>query len=124
MRLRALFSAAKAFSPLDFLMGAWLDWRQLALVCAAAPLMLLVTVQYAPETPSYLLYSDQVEKAERSLQWLRGGRADVSAELATIQINIAASRQEPINCKFVLLPKLIKPILITSALMFFNRFSG
>jgi len=127
--LRGRLSASlKIFSHLgllsSFLMGAWLDWRQLALVCAAAPLMLLVTVQYAPETPSYLLYSDQVEKAERSLQWLRGGRADVSAELATIQINIAASRQEPINCKFVLLPKLIKPILITSALMFFNRFSG
>ena len=44
-------------------MGAWLDWRQLALVCAAAPLLLLVTVQYVPETPSYLVYSGRIEEA-------------------------------------------------------------
>jgi MFS family permease len=86
--------------------------------------MLLVTVHYAPETPSFLLYSGQVEKAERSLQWLRGGAVDVSGELATIQVNIQASREEVNDCKFVLLPKLIKPILLTSTLMFFNRFSG
>jgi len=49
---------------------------------------------------------------------------DVSAELATIQVNIAANREERMDCKFVLLPKLLKPILLTSALMFFNRFSG
>jgi sugar porter (SP) family MFS transporter len=128
--LRGRLSASlKIFSHLGllsaFLMGAWLDWRQLALVCAAAPLMLLVTVQYAPETPSYLIYSDQMEKAERSLQWLRGGSSDdVTAELATIQVNIAASREEPLDCKFVLVPKLIKPMLITCSLMFFNRFSG
>ena len=127
--LRGRLSASiKIFSHLgllsSFLLGAWLDWRQLALVCAAAPLLLLVTVQYAPETPSFLLYSGQVEAAERSLQWLRGGTADVSAELATIQVNIAASREEVIDCKFVLLPKLIKPVMITSTLMFFNRFSG
>ena len=127
--LRGRLSASlKIFSHLgllsSFLMGAWLDWRQLAVVCAAAPLMLLVTVHYAPETPSYLLLTGQVEKAERSLQWLRGGSVDVSTELATIQVNIQASREETIDCKAVLLPKLIKPILLTSALMFFNRFSG
>ena len=49
-----------------FLCGAWLDWRQLALVCASAPLMLLVTVQAAPESPSYLVYTGQFARAERS----------------------------------------------------------
>ena len=45
----SLCSAAKVFSQLGLLaayvMGAWLDWRQLAIVCAAAPLMLLITGQ-------------------------------------------------------------------------------
>ena len=108
----------------SFLMGAWLDWRQLALVCAAAPLMLLVTVQYVPETPSYLLYSGRVEEAEKSLQCLRGDMVDVSTELATIQVNIQNSRLEKLDCKSVILPKLVKPVLLTSTLMFFNRFSG
>ena len=127
--LRGRLSAClKIFSHLgllsSFLMGAWLDWRQLALVCAAAPLMMLVTVQYAPETPSYLVYSGKMEEAERSLQWLRGDVVDVSAELATIQVNIKNSRAEQIDCKSVLLPKLVQPILLTCTLMFFNRFSG
>ena len=63
-----LSSCLKIFGHLgllsSFLMGAWLDWRQLALVCAAAPLLLLVTVQYVPETPSYLVYSGRIEEAE------------------------------------------------------------
>ena len=108
----------------SFLMGAWLDWRQLALVCAAAPLMMLVTVQYAPETPSYLILSGKLEEAERSLQWLRGEVVDVSSQIATMQVNIKTSRVEEVECKSVLLPKLVKPILLTCTLMFFNRFSG
>jgi sugar porter (SP) family MFS transporter len=123
-----LSSCLKIFGHLgllsSFLMGAWLDWRQLALVCAAAPLLLLVTVQYVPETPSYLVYSGRIEEAERSLQWLRGDLVDVSSELATIQLNIHTARVEHVDCKSVLLSKLVKPVLITCTLMFFNRFSG
>ena len=65
-------------------MGAWFDWRQLAMVCAGAPLMLLITAQYVPESPSYLLYNNQEEKAVKSLQWLRGSETDISRELSTI----------------------------------------
>ena len=119
-----IFSHAGLLS--SYLLGAWLDWRQLALVCGAAPLMLLVTVQYSPETPSYLMYSGKQDQAQRSLQWLRGGEVDVSEELAVIQINIDKSRAEANSrplCS-VILPRLIKPLLLTCAVMFFTRFSG
>ncbi len=33
----------------------------------------LITYRFVPETPSYLLYTNQEERAERSLRWLRGG---------------------------------------------------
>ena len=127
--LRGRLSAClKIFSHLgllsSFLIGAWLDWRQLALVCAAAPLMMLITVQYAPETPSYLVYSGNVEEAEKSLQWLRGDVMDVSSELATMQLNIQNINAKHDNYKSAVLPKLIKPVLLTCTLMFFNRFSG
>ena len=42
-----IFSHAGLLS--SYLLGAWLDWRQLALVCGAAPLLLLVTVQVRTE---------------------------------------------------------------------------
>ena len=60
----SLCSAAKVFSHIgllaSFAMGAWLDWRQLAMVCAGAPLMLVVTANYVPETPSFLLLNKEV----------------------------------------------------------------
>jgi facilitated trehalose transporter len=113
----------------SFLMGAWLDWRQLALVCACAPLMLLVTVQYTPETPSYLVYTGRIAEAEKSLQWLKGGgddvtAADVSVDLSVLQANIRRMREQGSDCKSILVPQLFKPVLLTSCLMFFNRFSG
>jgi len=127
--LRGRLSAClKIFAHLgmlaSFLMGAWLDWRQLALVCASAPLMLIVTMQYTPETPSYLVYSGQIARAERSLQWLKGEMADVSTELGILQLNIRRMKEQGSGCKSVLVPQLVKPVLLTSVLMFFNRFSG
>ena len=125
-----LSSCLKIFSHAglltSYLLGAWLDWRQLALVCGAAPLMLLVTVQYSPETPSYLMYCGKVEQARASLQWLRGDSGDVSEELAVIQINIDKTRAEAAYrplCS-VILPRLVKPLLLTCSVMFFTRFSG
>ena len=88
--------------------------------------MLLVSVQYTPETPSFLVYSGKIQQAERSLQWLRGDAVDVSEELSTIQINIERSRQEKMSrpaCS-TLTSRLIKPVLLTCAVMFFTRFSG
>ena len=119
-----IFSHAGLLS--SYLLGAWLDWRQLALVCGAAPLMLLVTVQYTPETPSYLVYCGKMEQATRSLQWLRGDAVDVTEELVTIKMNIERSREEKLTrppCSTIS-SRLIKPVLLTCAVMFFTRFSG
>ena len=108
----------------SFLLGAWLDWRSLALVCSLPPLLLLGALYSVPETPSYLVYSGRMRQAEHSLQWLRGNMVDVSSELSTIQLNIHNARIEQVNCRSVFLPKLVKPIIITCTVMFFNRFSG
>ena len=127
--LRGRLSAClKIFSHLgllaSFLMGAWFDWRQLALVCATAPLMLILTMQYTPETPSYLVYSGQIDRAEKALEWLKGSSKDISSDLSTLQTNINRLKEQGNGCKSVLVPQLVKPVLLTSILMFFNRFSG
>ena len=105
-------------------MGAWLDWRQVALVCASAPLMLVLTVQYTPESPSYLVYSGQIEAAEKSLEWLKGFHSDVSKELGLLRGNIERMRDQGNGCRNVVVPQLVKPVILTSMLMFFSRFSG
>ncbi len=106
----------------SFALGAWLDWRQLACVCAGAPVMLFFTARSVPETPSFLLYTNQEEKAEKALQWLRGTETDVSAEMATIHSNVRRMREQGTDCKGVLVPQLVRPLLITCGIMFFHRY--
>jgi facilitated trehalose transporter len=47
------------------MLGAVLDWKQLAMLVSVAPLMLFVTVIYIPETPSFLMLKGRDEDAYR-----------------------------------------------------------
>lgn len=50
---------------LSFSVGAYLDWRQLAMLVSLAPLLLFLTVIYIPETPSFLVLTGRDEEAYR-----------------------------------------------------------
>ncbi|XP_055681576.1 facilitated trehalose transporter Tret1-like [Lutzomyia longipalpis] len=131
---------------ISFSLGAYLDWRQLAMLVSVAPIMLFLTVIYVPETPSYLVLKGRDEDAYRSLLWLRGPNRNVELELETIRSNIRA-----VKTNIAILPKistanllssasmriilaniksalknarLIKPVSITCGLMIFQRFTG
>lgn len=127
-----LSSVLKILSQIGFLIafsvGAYLNWSQLALVVAAAPVLLFFALLFVPETPSSLLLRGKDQEAEKSLQWLRGPDADISQELATIRINILASKQyhdgNASKIKVLLSKRLTRPVLITCGLMFFQRFTG
>lgn len=77
---------------ISFSLGAWLDWRQLAMLVAVAPIMLFVTVIYIPETPSFLVLKGRDEEAYTALQFLRGPNSCVDVELETIRSNIRIAR--------------------------------
>ena len=62
----------------SFLKCDWLNWRQLSLVCIAAKLIFLVTVQKVPEEPNYFVNIGRVEEALDFLERLRGDMMDVS----------------------------------------------
>lgn len=103
---------------ISYLLGAYLDWRQLAMLVSVAPMMLFITVIYIPETPSFLVLKgcdDDAYRCElllmlfyraiinqhydslRSLQWLRGPEKNVELELDTIKSNIRSTRRLNIN---------------------------
>ncbi|KAJ1530385.1 hypothetical protein ONE63_005294 [Megalurothrips usitatus] len=115
---------------LSFLGGAYLDWRQLAMVVAVAPVMLFVSVLYVPETPSYLVLAGRDEEAARALQWLRGPDADVGPELAVIRSNVLCATQPEdaaprSPASFMTVGhRMLRPALTTCGLMLFQRFSG
>ncbi|XP_031618779.1 facilitated trehalose transporter Tret1-like [Contarinia nasturtii] len=131
---------------ISFSLGAYLDWRQLAMLVSIAPMLLFFTVIYIPETPSFLVLNGRDDEAYRSLQWLHGPNKNIELELETIRSNIRAAkpRQNPFptlpvgkilskssmqtiytNIKSVLKNvRIIKPIGITCGLMVFQRFTG
>ncbi|XP_023940246.1 facilitated trehalose transporter Tret1 [Bicyclus anynana] len=113
---------------ISFSLGAYLNWHQLALVVAAAPVLLFLALLFIPETPSSLLLRGKEEEAADSLQWLRGPDADIRQELATIRTNILASKHynegQTGKLKALLSKRLTRPVLITCGLMFFQRFTG
>ena len=109
---------------ISFILGVYLDWRQLAMVAAVAPALLFLAIFLIPETPSFLLYKGHEAEAAASLLWLRGGQ-DITQELDTMRANIDAMReQEKITCHRELKKDVITPIFITCGLMVFQKFSG
>ncbi|XP_049547725.1 uncharacterized protein LOC125959039 [Anopheles darlingi] len=96
--LSAIQKIAGHFGMLiSYLVGAYLDWRQLAMLIAMAPIMLFISVIYIPETPSFLVLRGCDEEAHRSLQWLRGPHKNVELELDTIRSNVRTSRMNLLN---------------------------
>ena len=68
--IRGFLSAIQKISGhlgilISFTLGAYLDWRQLAMLVSVAPMMLFVTVIYIPETPSYLVLRGREDEAYR-----------------------------------------------------------
>eukprot|EP00092_Neocalanus_flemingeri_P103436 GFUD01132373.1.p1 GENE.GFUD01132373.1~~GFUD01132373.1.p1 ORF type:complete len:139 (+),score=20.08 GFUD01132373.1:257-673(+) len=115
-----LASCLKIFRPLGLLssnlISGWLYWRQLVIVCSAAPIMILVTIQYVPETQNHLVYPGKIEQAGHTLQWLKEDLVNASSELA-ITSQDQNSRVEQPDCKSVLPSKIVKPNLLTCHLL-------
>ena len=110
---------------LSYLLGAFLNWRQLATVTAVAPACLFMTTLLIPETPSFLLYRGLDAEATSALQWLRGSATDVARELTTMKANISTlRRQQQENIPTTASRDLVRPLFITCGLMVFQKFSG
>ncbi|KAK2713778.1 facilitated trehalose transporter Tret1-like [Artemia franciscana] len=124
-----LGAAVKLSSHLGLLasycLGAYLDWRRLAMVITAAPLMFLIAAFNVPETPSCLILHGREDSAEKSLQWLRGMNSDISEELSTIQANVRRQCQKTtITNRAFMKRRLIHPLAITCGVMAFQRLCG
>lgn len=64
-----------------------LHWRQVALFCAAVPVIATTIILFVPETPIWLLGKNRTDEALKSLQWLRGwtNNAAITEEFKELQ---------------------------------------
>ncbi|XP_034488898.1 facilitated trehalose transporter Tret1 isoform X2 [Drosophila innubila] len=56
----------------QFILGSLMDWRSVAAVSAAFPVLTIVMLCFVPESPIWLIREHRFHEAVKSLQWLRG----------------------------------------------------
>ncbi|XP_061393962.1 facilitated trehalose transporter Tret1 [Musca vetustissima] len=57
---------------IQFIMGSLMDWRTIAAVSSAFPVISIIALCFIPESPTWLIREERFREAIKSLQWLRG----------------------------------------------------
>lgn len=106
-----------------YILGSYIDWKILAAIGAALPLPFLAFMWFVPETPRWYISKGRYKEARESLQWLRGGKTNVSDEFLEIESNyknqsVGGGVRELMKMAY------LRPLLISLGLMFFQQLSG
>lgn len=57
---------------IQFILGSLMDWRSVAAVSSAFPVITIIMLCFVPESPVWLIREQRFREAVKSLQWLRG----------------------------------------------------
>lgn len=56
----------------QFVMGAFIHWRTVALLSCIMPCFTIIALCFVPESPYWLINKGRIEEARKALAWLRG----------------------------------------------------
>ncbi|KAJ0170751.1 hypothetical protein K1T71_013523 [Dendrolimus kikuchii] len=108
-----------------FAVGGWTHWRTLSIVSAVLPPLLVAVFWWMPETPQYLLSKNRRRDAEKTLRWLRGPDADLTAELEDMQKEVDDASRHRAGMLSIITNRASRMALVCGlGLMFFQQFSG
>ena len=71
-----------------YLTGGSLTWKNTALFAVGPVALLLLLMLFMPETPRWLLATNQRNRALKELRWLRGPNYDIEGECFEIESNL------------------------------------
>ncbi|KAK6622024.1 hypothetical protein RUM44_001831 [Polyplax serrata] len=109
----------------SYMLGALLDYTWLGIVSGVAPVVFLVALFFAPETPFYLVARNKRNLAEISLVWLRGKSRNVSDELDRIEEEVDEARRNKGTFRDLISSRANRNALVISlGLMIFQQFCG
>ncbi|KAG6455721.1 facilitated trehalose transporter Tret1 [Manduca sexta] len=108
-----------------FVVGGWTHWKTLSIISAVLPPLLVAVFWWMPETPQYLLGKNRRRDAEKSLRWLRGPDADLTAELEDMQKDVDEASRQSAGVLSMVTSRAPRMALVCGlGLMFFQQFSG
>lgn len=116
---------------IQFLLGTFLEWRQVALASMWFPSVAFILLFFVPESPYYLLTKNRLDEAKKSLAWLRGWSQpeDVEEEYVLLneRINETSKMHETVQTltlKERIEPYIHRSFLIPFFLVSFSFFVG
>ncbi|XP_022231971.2 facilitated trehalose transporter Tret1 [Drosophila obscura] len=105
-----------------FIVGAYAKVKVMNILCAIWPIIFFVLFIWMPESPVYLAQKGKNDKAEKSLKFLRGKDADVSAEASQMASEGQKEKVKPMQalCR----RNTLKSLAISMMLMLFQQVTG
>lgn len=107
-----------------YVAGKYLDWSELAYLGAALPIPFFILMFMIPETPRWYMLRGRTDEARKALQWLRGKKTNIEAEMRDIALTDAEVEASDFSLTDMFSRKYMKSILISLGLMAFQQLSG
>ncbi|XP_034479516.1 facilitated trehalose transporter Tret1-like [Drosophila innubila] len=105
-----------------FGVGALFEPLFVNILCGILPIEFFLIFIWMPESPVYLAQKEKGEQAEKSMKWLRGKDADISADMKAIMDE--AKKEKPKVKEGMSRMGSIWGLCISISLMFFQQFTG
>ncbi|XP_001361099.2 facilitated trehalose transporter Tret1-like [Drosophila pseudoobscura] len=105
-----------------FIVGAFAKVKMMNILCAIWPIIFFVLFLWMPESPVYLAQKGKNDKAEKSLKFLRGKDADVSAE--SNQMASEGNKEKVKPMQALCRKNTLKSMAISMMLMLFQQVTG
>ncbi|KAE9598109.1 hypothetical protein Lal_00004060 [Lupinus albus] len=110
---------------LTYLIGAYLDWRVVALIGTIPCLLQLLSLPFIPDSPRWLAKVGNMKDSDSALQRLRGRNTDVYQEAAEIkEYTEALQRQKEASIIGLFQPQYLKALTVGVGLMILQQFGG
>lgn len=110
---------------LTYLLGAYLNWRIVALIGTIPCLVQLLSLPFIPDSPRWLAKVDRLKESDSALQRLRGENADVYQEATEIRdYTETLQRQTETGIMGLFQLQYLKSLTVGVGLMILQQFGG
>ncbi|KAH8344380.1 hypothetical protein KR084_010497 [Drosophila pseudotakahashii] len=107
-----------------YVVGNWVTWQTLSMLCLVIPIVLLIGLFFLPETPVYLLKRGKRSEANSALKWLWGDYCNTTSAIQVIQNDLDQTGADASMMDLFSNRASRKGLVISVLLMFFQQFSG